>query len=191
MTRFLAIVSDNAGLGLLRRISFKGDFAKIMSLFHGTAAHPPGWHKVRVLTRLQYCATKWAISGVTEALHPELAPFGIHAVIIEPGYFRTGILNPGARIQTAVRMDEYEATAAGEVRRLFEERNNKQAGDVGKGCKVIFEVLTKKDGRDIPMRLPLGLDAYETIGRKCDDTKALMEEWKEVIVSTDHEIKYY
>lgn len=138
-----------------------------------------------------YCSTKWAISGVTEALYAELAPFGINVVIIEPGYFRTGFLNPGARLLTDARMDEYEATAVGQVRRMFEERNNKQAGDVEKGCKVIFEVLTKKGGKEIPMRLALGSDAYETIGKKCDNTKALLEEWKEVIMSTDHEVKYY
>jgi hypothetical protein len=77
------------------------------------------------------------------------------------------------------------------VRRIFEERNNKQAGDVEKGCRVIFEVLTKKGGKEIPMRLALGSDAYETIKKKCDDTKALLEEWKEVMTSTDHEVKYY
>ena len=138
-----------------------------------------------------YNSTKWAISGVTEALYAELAPFGIHAVIVEPGYFRTGFLNPGARLFTEARMDEYEATAVGQVRRMFEERNNKQAGDVEKGCRVIFEVLTKNGGKEIPMRLVLGSDAYETIGTKCDNTKALLEEWKDVITSTDHDVKYY
>lgn len=88
-------------------------------------------------------------------------------------------------------MDEYENSAVGQVRAMFEERNNKQAGDVEKGCRVIFEVLTKKTGKDIPMRLVLGTDAYEAIGTKCDSTKALLEEWKDVIISTDHEVKYY
>ena len=141
--------------------------------------------ETRVLTQEQ------AISGVTEALYAELSPFGINACIIEPGYFRTGFLNPGARLFTEARLDEYENSAVGQVRAMFEERNNKQAGDVEKGCRVIFEVLTKKDGKEIPMRLALGTDAYEAIGRKCDSTKALMEKWKDVIVSTDHDVKYY
>lgn len=29
-----------------------------------------------------YSSTKWAISGVTESLYPELAPFGINVVVI-------------------------------------------------------------------------------------------------------------
>ena len=137
-----------------------------------------------------YCGTKWAISGITESLHIELADFGIEVCVIEPGYFRTGFLNPGARMFTEARLDAYEDTAAGKVRKLFEEKNNKQAGDVEKGAKVIFEVLTKKDGRAVPMRLALGSDAYNSIVGKCDETKKLLDEWKEVIISTDHDVKY-
>ncbi|KAK3050089.1 hypothetical protein LTR09_008744 [Extremus antarcticus] len=137
-----------------------------------------------------YCATKWAITGVTESLRPELAGFGIDVCVIEPGYFRTGFLNAGARIGTEVRMKEYDEGAAGQVRAVYNEKADKQLGDVEKGCKVIFEVLTKKGGREVPMRLVLGSDAYEMIKAKCDSTKELLEEWKEVICSTDHEVKY-
>jgi NAD(P)-dependent dehydrogenase (short-subunit alcohol dehydrogenase family) len=38
-----------------------------------------------------YSASKFAVSGFTEALSGEVRPFGIHAVLIEPGNFRTGI----------------------------------------------------------------------------------------------------
>ena len=34
-----------------------------------------------------YCSTKFAVEGITEALHDELAPLGIHATVVEPGYF--------------------------------------------------------------------------------------------------------
>ena len=131
------------------------------------------------------------MSGLPESLRAEVAPLGIDVCCIEPGYFRTGFLNPGARMQTATRLKDYEDTVVGQVRALFEERNNKQLGDVEKGTKVIFEVLTKKNGRDIPMRLALGSDAYGSIKGKCDETKELLEEWKGVICSTDHDEKFY
>jgi NAD(P)-dependent dehydrogenase (short-subunit alcohol dehydrogenase family) len=138
-----------------------------------------------------YSATKWAISGVTEALYAEVKEFGIDAVVIEPGYFRTGFLNAGAKVQTEQRLKDYDDTTAGKVRAMFEERAAKQAGDIEKGCKVIFDVLTKATGKEIPMRLPLGQDAYEGIKAKCDSTKELLEEWKPIITTTDHEVKYY
>jgi NAD(P)-dependent dehydrogenase (short-subunit alcohol dehydrogenase family) len=34
-----------------------------------------------------YCSTKFAVEGMTGALHGELAPLGIHVTVVEPGYF--------------------------------------------------------------------------------------------------------
>lgn len=138
-----------------------------------------------------YAGVKWAISGLAESLRAEVAPFGIEVVSIEPGYFRTGFLNPGARMLTATQLKDYDDTTVGEVRKLFNERNNKQLGDVEKGCKVIFDVMTKKNGKPVPIRLPLGTDGYTVIKTKCDETKQLLEEWKDIIVSTDHDEKFY
>ena len=138
-----------------------------------------------------YAGTKWAISGLTESLRAEVAPFGIDVCCIEPGYFRTGFLNPGARTLTESQIQEYSDTAVGNARKMFETRDNKQLGDVEKGVKVIFDTLTKSNGKAVPIRLVLGSDGYQVIKGKCDDTLALLEEWKEVICSTDHEEKYY
>ena len=63
--------------------------------------------------RDRYYSTKWAVSGFSEALTEELAPFGISVTVVEPGYFRTGFLNPGAAIQSKNRIEAYENTAAG------------------------------------------------------------------------------
>jgi NAD(P)-dependent dehydrogenase (short-subunit alcohol dehydrogenase family) len=44
-----------------------------------------------------YSASKFAVAGFTEALSGEVRPFGIHAVLVEPGNYRTGI-TAGRRI---------------------------------------------------------------------------------------------
>ena len=36
-----------------------------------------------------YHATKFAVEGLSDSIRPELAPFGIHVVVIEPGAIRT------------------------------------------------------------------------------------------------------
>ena len=36
-----------------------------------------------------YHATKYAVEGLSDSIRPELAPFGIHVVVIEPGAIRT------------------------------------------------------------------------------------------------------
>jgi NAD(P)-dependent dehydrogenase (short-subunit alcohol dehydrogenase family) len=50
-----------------------------------------------------YSATKWACSGISESMRAELEPFGIKTTVIEPGYFRTNLLNANARIKSAVQ----------------------------------------------------------------------------------------
>jgi len=42
-----------------------------------------------------YAATKFAVEGFTEALRLEVLPFGIHAVLIEPGAYKTEIWPKG------------------------------------------------------------------------------------------------
>src|SRR4051812_1173079 len=41
-----------------------------------------------------YAASKFAVEGWMEALAPEIAPFGIHTMVVEPGFFRTELLTP-------------------------------------------------------------------------------------------------
>jgi NAD(P)-dependent dehydrogenase (short-subunit alcohol dehydrogenase family) len=138
-----------------------------------------------------YCATKWACSGLIESLRPELEPFGISATVIEPGYFRSGFLNVGAKISTAVIQD-YEDTAVGAMRKLFATVDNKQPGDVSKGAEVIVDVLTKSgsaEGKQIPLRLVLGSDCQKAIREKIASTTELLDEWKDISYSTDYPVE--
>jgi NAD(P)-dependent dehydrogenase (short-subunit alcohol dehydrogenase family) len=43
-----------------------------------------------------YCSSKFAVEGLTEALHYELRPFGIRVKLIEPGGVRTKFSHPWA-----------------------------------------------------------------------------------------------
>jgi NAD(P)-dependent dehydrogenase (short-subunit alcohol dehydrogenase family) len=136
-----------------------------------------------------YAATKWACSAIGEGLRTELAPFGINALVIEPGYFRSNFLNADARIRSEKRIEAYDATAVGQVRRTLDQVNNNQPGDVARGCKVIVDVLTQDGvakGKEIPLRLCLGSDIDATIRGKIQETEKLLDEWHDVIFSTDY-----
>ncbi|CAM1504677.1 Fc.00g022680.m01.CDS01 [Cosmosporella sp. VM-42] len=139
-----------------------------------------------------YNASKWAVSGFSEAMTAELAAFNIAVTCVEPGYFRTAFLNAGNRNKTAKRLGELYAGKGGaeEYRAVLDQQDNKQLGDVKKGAKVVVDVLTKTgvaEGREIPIRLALGTDCLEVIRGKCEGTVKLLKEWEDISASTDHD----
>lgn len=137
-----------------------------------------------------YAGTKWACSGISEAMHAELAPLGIAVTVIEPGYFRTGFLNASARIKSEKQIKDYEDTATGQLREMLDKANNNQPGDVVKGSKVIVDILTKSgvaEGKKVPIRVALGSDASPVIRGKIDGTIKLLDEWDTITTDTDHQ----
>lgn len=134
-----------------------------------------------------YCASKWAVSGISETLYAELAEFNIQVCTVEPGYFRSGFLNPGHKIVRQQTIADYDGSAVRKGEEMLEAADNQQPGDINKGAKVIIDVLTGATGRPIPMRLALGSDAYPMIKAKCEETIQGLNEWKEISCSTNIE----
>lgn len=136
-----------------------------------------------------YNGAKWACSGISEAMRLELEPFGIAVTVAEPGYFRTGFLNAGAKMESQKVLDVYRDTPAGQVRGVLESVNNNQVGDVVKGSKVLVDILTKTgvaEGKEVPVRIALGSDSPPYIRNKIAETEALLKEWDAVTTKTDH-----
>jgi len=143
-----------------------------------------------------YCATKWAVSGLAESLRLELADFNVGVCVVEPGYFRTGFLKPGARVAVEGRIGDYygdggdgdEGTAVGKMRGLLEAYDGKQAGDLGKGARVVVDVLSRGGGAGtVPVRLVLGSDCRAAIEGKCRSTLEYLERERGVIDGTDYD----
>lgn len=136
-----------------------------------------------------YAMTKSCMSSLAESLKQEVAPFDIVATVVEPGYFRTNFLNPDVKVMTPI-IDAYdENTPTGQMRKALERTDGNQPGDVKKGCAVIVDVLTQTgvgEGKQVPVRICLGPDCDAFIRSKCSDTIQLLDEWKEVTLSTDH-----
>ncbi|KAI1425106.1 hypothetical protein F5Y12DRAFT_748880 [Xylaria sp. FL1777] len=140
-----------------------------------------------------YASAKWAVSGFTESIHEEVKGFGIHATVIEPGYFRTGFLHSGGDNRKPVSdmlEAEYKGSAVEMTRTALTQVNNHQPGDVVKGSKVIVDVLTGSGvsaGKEFPIRVFLGRDCMNDVRAKMARTEKLIKEWEDVIVSTDHD----
>jgi NAD(P)-dependent dehydrogenase (short-subunit alcohol dehydrogenase family) len=127
-----------------------------------------------------YCASKFALEGLSEALAQELAPFGVKVLVVEPGAFRTdfsgrSIRTPGSRI------DAYAGMQAGEVATLIKQYHGNEPGDPVKAVDAILRTL---DSKEMPLRLMLGADAVSAIQAKQDVLRKEMAEWKGVSLAT-------
>jgi NAD(P)-dependent dehydrogenase (short-subunit alcohol dehydrogenase family) len=115
-----------------------------------------------------YCATKFALEGLTETLRDEVAGFGIRTLIVEPGAFRTGLFRPASAYESA-EMPEY-ADTVGPTRAYLHDNHLAQPGDPAKAADAIIAAV---DCDDPPLRLVLGSDAIGNIERRL---RALGEE---------------
>lgn len=127
-----------------------------------------------------YCSTKFAVEGLTEALHAELAPLGIHATVVEPGYFRTDFLDANS-LAVSAEMPDYAATA-GQVRRAAAGLNHQQPGDP---LKLASAMLVLANADQPPVRLPLGSDTLAAIAAKHAEVARETEAWRALAASTD------
>jgi len=128
-----------------------------------------------------YSSTKFAVEGLSEALHDELAPLGIHVTVVEPGYFRTDFLDASSLTSSGDIIADYEATA-GKVRALAANLSHNQPGDPNKLAQVLIAFV---DEPRPPVRLPLGSDTVSAIEDKHRKDAAILAEWRAVSVSTD------
>jgi NAD(P)-dependent dehydrogenase (short-subunit alcohol dehydrogenase family) len=139
----------------------------------GGYASPPGWGV--------YCATKFAVEGISEALSIELAPLGIHATVVEPGYFRTDFLSAQSLSSTAMRLDDY-ADTVGEMRTFAAAVNHQQPGDPQRLAQAIVQLAA---AHKPPTRLALGSDTVARIEQKHRDVERELDLWRAVSLSTD------
>jgi len=122
-----------------------------------------------------YCATKFALEGLSETLQAEVANFGVHTLIVEPGAFRTGLFRPGAAYESA-EMSEYEQTV-GPTRAYVRDNHLEQPGDPAKAVRAIIEAL---DADEPPLRLVLGADAIGNIESRWRSLAEELDAWRAV-----------
>jgi len=130
-----------------------------------------------------YCATKFAVEALTEALHTELAPLGVRATVVEPGFFRTDFLNADSVVSTGNRIAQY-ADSVGLMRTMMAGANHKQPGDPAKLASAILKLA---DDANPPLRLALGSDTVAAIRNKNQAVEAELQQWLAVSTSTNHD----
>ena len=128
-----------------------------------------------------YCATKFAVEGFSESLAKEVAPFGIHVTIVEPGPFRTDFLTPRSLRLGKKRIADYDDRRAALLAGI-EERNGRQPGDPAKLAEAIVS-LSNTDKP--PLRFPAGSVALSAADEKLAGMRDEFDRWRQLSISTD------
>jgi NAD(P)-dependent dehydrogenase (short-subunit alcohol dehydrogenase family) len=109
-----------------------------------------------------YSASKFGVEGWMESLAPEVEPFGIRTMLVEPGFFRTELLTDGSTNYSEPSIDDY-AEKTRETVTAWKGMSGQQTGDPAKLADALMQLFAKDD---LPFRWPAGADAVETFEKK-------------------------
>jgi len=139
----------------------------------GFTGNFPGWGI--------YCATKFAVVGLTESYAAEVARFGIKATTVLPGYFRTEFLSAGSVGTPQHPIDAYQEVRDSQLAHQ-EQINGQQPGDPAKAVALLIEV---SEAEQPPLTLFLGADAYQMAEKKMAAVQQDMQQWQAQATATD------
>lgn len=109
-----------------------------------------------------YAAAKFGVEGWFESLAPEVAPFGIRTLLVEPGFFRTELLTPESTDFADSSINDYAQRTKDTVAQ-WQSMNGKQGGDPAKLAAALIQLAGREE---TPLRWPAGADAVSAIEQK-------------------------
>ncbi|MFT3697304.1 MAG: SDR family oxidoreductase [Kofleriaceae bacterium] len=130
-----------------------------------------------------YCATKFAVAGLTEGLRSDLEPFGIGVTLVYPGYFRTNFLDAGSVMLPKAPIAAYEAARAS-VKQHLDVIHNNQPGSPAKFADALIGIYEAGVAK-APLHLFLGSDAVAMAEQKLAQVTAEVAATRAIGVSTD------
>lgn len=122
-----------------------------------------------------YHASKWALEGLSQSLAQEVAGFGIHVTLIEPGGFDTDWSGPSSTISQA--LPDY-AELHQQVAEVRKQRWAKP-GDPKASAAALLKVV---DAERPPLRVFFGETPLQTARADYESRLANWEQWQPVAV---------
>jgi NAD(P)-dependent dehydrogenase (short-subunit alcohol dehydrogenase family) len=143
----------------------------------GFTGNFPGWGI--------YCATKFAVAGLTESYAAEVKDFGMYATVVYPGYFRTDFLTSGSLGTPKQPIAAYQAIRDSQAQHE-EQINGNQPGDPVKAAEVLIQV---SETENPPLHLFLGEDAYYMADVKIAAVQHDLQQWQGVANATNFAVE--
>jgi NAD(P)-dependent dehydrogenase (short-subunit alcohol dehydrogenase family) len=130
-----------------------------------------------------YATSKFAVDGWMESLAPEVAPFGIHTTVVNPGFFRTELLTNESTSYARESIEDY-AERNRARREFFAGMNGNQVGDPAKLAQAL---LTITELEQPPLRFIAGADALEAAEQKLAERQQQIDALRELSTSLAHD----
>ena len=126
-----------------------------------------------------YCASKFAVEGLTAALSEEVKGFGIKTTLIEPGAFDTkfGENSTFAKVKEKTP-DAYESFAEKVIKQFEEMMGDPDTmGDPEKLAALVLYII--KEDIDT-LHVPIGKDSVDGFKTKIEQLQKAVDQWEEI-----------
>lgn len=127
-----------------------------------------------------YCATKFAVAGLSESLAEEMNTFGVNTTVIYPGYFRTDFLSSDS-VKTAGSPILAYTNARQMEQAHLQEINGNQPNDPEKAAATIIQLSKEKNP---PVHFFMGEDAYSLASQKIAALQKALEAYTTLSCAT-------
>ncbi|MCU1726004.1 SDR family NAD(P)-dependent oxidoreductase [Pseudomonas sp. 7P_10.2_Bac1] len=130
---------------------------------------------------MHYCASKFALEGISESLAKEVEPFGIKVMALAPGSFRTEWAGR-SMVRANRHIADYDAVFD-PIREARKAKSGLQAGAPDKAAQVLLELLELDEP---PLHMLLGNDALKLVRSRTQDFIAQIDKWESISRTTDN-----
>lgn len=130
-----------------------------------------------------YATSKFGLEGWMESLTAEVAPFGIGTMVVEPGFFRTDLLENISTVWPEPTINDY-AQLTRETIEGWKSMNGKQGGDPAKLAAGLVQLIETESP---PLRWVAGADAVATVEQKARDLLTQVDDHRTLSTSLAHD----
>src|SRR3954465_15706063 len=130
-----------------------------------------------------YAASKFALEGCMESLTPEVAPYGIRTMLVEPGFFRTDLLTPESASYAQPSIDDYIERTKQTVT-AWNAMNGQQGGDPAKLPTALVQLVGSDEP---PLRWAAGADAVAAFETKAQTLIKQADAYRDLSSSLAHD----
>jgi len=130
-----------------------------------------------------YAASKFGLEGWMASLQAEIAPFGIHTTVVNPGFFRSQLLSEESTTYATPSIEDY-AERRDQQMAWWKAQGGRQPGDPAKLARALIKIASEQPP---PRRFVAGADAVAAVEKKAAELQAQAGAYREISTTMGHE----